>query len=78
MHRIEMFQKLSEQQTVSVKYFGLFIKSLLFSLFNIFFLLKMIKCFMINLMKIVILFQLDPAMSLQTSVSTILYSARHL
>ena len=53
MHRIEMFQKLSEQQTISVKYLGLFIRSLLFSSINIFFLLKMIKCFMINLMKIV-------------------------
>ena len=31
MHRIEMFQKLSEQQTISVKYLGLFIRSLLFS-----------------------------------------------
>ena len=53
MHRIEMFQKLSEQQTISVKYLGLFIRSLLFSSINIFFLLKMIKCFMINLMKVV-------------------------
>ena len=52
MHKIELFQKLSEQLTISVKYLGLFIRSLLFSSINIFFLLKMIKCFMINLMKI--------------------------
>ena len=37
MHKIELFQKLSEQLTISVKYLGLFIRSLLFSSINIFF-----------------------------------------